>query len=143
MDAYSHASHRLRHGSNMAEAAITMPVVLLVLLFGINMTLVGHTALIASNAANYGARVGAVSQKDAKMWAEAAARAMLPQSNFAGQFDAPVAQVDENPGGVVTVTIHWEYPSVLSGLCFLFFSGGYCTRMFQGDAVSVWKKEGW
>ena len=125
----------------MAEAAITMPVVLLVLLFGINMTLVSHTAMIAANAANYGARVGAVSRKDAKMWAEAAARSALPQSNFAGQFGAPVAQVDENPGGVVSVTVHWEYPSVLSGLCSFF--GGYCTRMFQGDAVSVWKKEGW
>jgi Flp pilus assembly protein TadG len=130
-----------RRGSSMAEAAITMPVVLLVLLFGINLTLVSHTALIAANAANYGARVGAVSKKDAKMWAEAAARSILPRSNYAGLFWAPVARVDENPGGVVEVTVHWEYPSVLSGLCSLF--GGTCPRMFKGDAVSVWKKEGW
>ncbi len=84
----------------MAEAAITMPVVLLVLLFGINMTLVSHTALIAANAANYGARVGAVSQKDAKMWAEAAARSMLPRSNFAGQFGLPSPRWMKTPEGL-------------------------------------------
>jgi Flp pilus assembly protein TadG len=130
-----------KRGSSMAEAAITMPVVLLVLLFGINLTLVSHTAMIAANAANYGARVGAVSQKNPKMWAEAAAAAMLPRSNFAGRFWAPVARVDEQTGGAVQVTIHWEYPSVLSGLCSFF--GGYCPRMFQGNATAVWKKEGW
>jgi hypothetical protein len=125
----------------MAEAAITMPVVLLVLMYGINMTLVSHTAMIAANAANYGARVGAVSQNNGRMWAEAAARSALPQSNFAGRFFAPVAMVDEEVGGVVSVTIHWEYPSVLAGLCSLF--GGSCPKMFEGDAVSAWKKEGW
>ena len=98
--------------------------------------------MIASNAANYGARVGAVSRENRKdVGGSGCPDGMLRKSNFAGQFDAPFAQVDEQPGGVVTVTIHWEYPSVLSGLCSFF--GGYCTRMFQGDAVSVWKKEGW
>ena len=39
-----------RRGSNMAEAAITMPVVLLMLLFGINLSLASYTAVAAANA---------------------------------------------------------------------------------------------
>jgi hypothetical protein len=125
----------------MAEAAITMPVVLLVLMFGINLSLVSHTAMVAANAANYGARVGAVSRENPEMWAEAAARAVLPRSSFAGQFDDPIAQVDDVVGGVVQVSIHWTYPSVLSSLCAFF--GGYCPAKFEGTEISVWKKEGW
>ncbi|MGB7540332.1 MAG: TadE/TadG family type IV pilus assembly protein [Anaerolineales bacterium] len=132
-----------RRGSSMAEAAITMPVVLLVIMYGINVSLVSHTALVAANAASYGARVGAVSQKDARFWAEAAARTALGANRTGGEFDAPSARVDENPGGVVTVTIHWRYPSIFYGLCDLVGGGDNCPRMFEGDAVSVWKKEGW
>jgi Flp pilus assembly protein TadG len=130
-----------RRGSNMAEAAITMPVVLFVLLFGINVSLVSHTALVAANAASYGARVGAVSQQNSQFWAEAAARTALGANRTGGHFDQPFAQVDENPGGVVSVSIHWTYPSIYSGLCSLF--GGACPEKYEGTAVSVWKKEGW
>jgi hypothetical protein len=125
----------------MAEAAITMPVVLLVLMLGINLTLVGHTALVAANAANYGARVGAVSRENPKTWAEAAARSVLPRTSYAGQFDPPYARVDPNVGGVVVVSVHWTYPSVLSSLCAFF--GGYCPAKFEGTEISAWKKEGW
>jgi hypothetical protein len=125
----------------MAEAAITMPVVLLVLLYGINVSLASYTGMAAYNAANYGARVGAVSRENPKMWAEAAAKTSLNQSHATGIFDPPYAQVDENTGGVVSVSIHWVYPSVFSGLCSLF--GDSCPTRFEGTAVSVWKKEGW
>jgi Flp pilus assembly protein TadG len=125
----------------MAEAAITMPVVLLVLMFGINLSLVSHTALVAANAANYGARIGSVTKTNPKFWAETAARTALSQSTIGGKFSEPFAQVDEAPGGAVTVTIHWEYPSVLSGLCSLF--GGSCSSKFEGDAVALWKRERW
>jgi hypothetical protein len=130
-----------KRGSNMAEAAITMPVVLLVLLFGINASLAGYTGMAAYNAANYGARVGAVTQDNAKFWAEAAAMTSLKQSRATGIFGAPTARVDEAPGGVVSVSITWVYPSIFGGLCNFF--GHVCPDRFQGTAISVWKKEGW
>jgi Flp pilus assembly protein TadG len=130
-----------RRGSSMAEAAITMPVVLLVLLAGINFSLVSHTALVAANAANYGARVGAVSRQEPKFWAQAAARTALGANRTGGSFDDPYVQVDENPGGVVSVSIHWTYPSIFSGICSFF--GGWCPKEYEGTAVSAWKKEGW
>jgi len=127
----------------MAEAAITMPIVLLVLMYGINVSLVSHTALVAANAASYGARVGAVTKENSKFWAEAAARTALGANRTGGEFDAPSAQVADVTGGVVVVTIHWKYPSIFYGLCDLVGGGENCPRMFEGDAVSVWKKEGW
>jgi Flp pilus assembly protein TadG len=134
---------RCKRGSNMAEAAITMPVVLLVLLFGINASLAGYTGMAAYNAANYGARVGAVTRNPdyAKFWAEAAAATSLKQSHATGIFGAPTARVDTDPGGAVVVSITWVYPSIFGGLCNFF--GHICPDRFQGTAVSAWKKEGW
>jgi len=125
----------------MAEAAVTMPVVLLVLMFGINISLASYTAVAASNAANYAARVGAVSRVNPQFWAYKAAQASLNSSRTGGTFGVPSVQVNPNPGGVVVVTIHWEYPSLFGGLCAYF--GHVCPESFSGNAVSAWKKEGW
>jgi hypothetical protein len=133
---------RNRRASNMAEAAIAMPVVVLVILFALNVSAASYTAIAAAAAANYGARVGAVSQKDARVWAEGAARAYVQQARVAkNTIKSVVAQVDPTPGGVVTVTVEWEYPSIMHGLCSYF--GPNCPAKFSGRAVSVWKKEGW
>jgi hypothetical protein len=125
----------------MAEVAITMPVVLLILLYGINVSLASYTAMAAYNAANYGARVGAVSTTNAQFWAESAARTSLMQSRSTGIFSSISARVDDSAGGVVSVSIDWVYPSIFSGLCTYF--GNVCPTRFEGTAVSVWKKEGW
>jgi hypothetical protein len=71
----------------------------------------------------------------------AAAMTSLKQSRATGIFGAPTARVDEAPGGVVSVSITWVYPSIFGGLCNFF--GHVCPDRFQGTAISVWKKEGW
>jgi Flp pilus assembly protein TadG len=130
-----------RRGSNMAEAAVTMPVVLFVLMFGINVSLASYTAMVAADAAGYGARVGAVSRINPKMWAETAAQTSCNQSSVGSLCTKIYAQVDPKPGGAVTVSVTWRYPSYLAGLCSLF--GGGCDQDFGGTEVAVWKKEGW
>jgi Flp pilus assembly protein TadG len=129
-----------RRGSNMAEAAITMPVVLLMLLFGINLSLASYTAVAAANAANYGARLGAVSRDNPEYWALAGVKGALAQSNAPGKFSYAV-QVDETAGGAIQVYVFWTYPNHLSGLCNMF--GDSCPENFSGTSSATYKREGW
>ena len=127
----------------MAEAAVTMPVVLLVLMFGINISAASYTAVAAANAANYGARIGAVSRVDPQFWAQAGAMASLSSSHAGGTFTVPFPQVDTKPGGVVVVTVSWTYPMVFKGLCLTFGGNKDICKDFSGTVMSAWKKEGW
>jgi Flp pilus assembly protein TadG len=129
-----------RRGSNMAEAAITMPVVLMVLFFALNVSLASYTAVAAANAASYGARLGAVARDNPVDWARAGVIASLRKAHAPGGF-AYAVLVDEQVGGAVQVTVFWTYPSMLSGICNFF--GGGCPANFSGNTTSIWKKEGW
>ncbi|MBN1439696.1 MAG: pilus assembly protein [Anaerolineales bacterium] len=126
--------------SNMAEAAISMPVVLLVLMFTINIALASYTAIAAAGAVNYGARIGAVTREQPEQWAKAAVEKAWGQSGAGGSFAYSVL-VSERPDGVVLVTGNWSYPSVLSGLCRYF--DGSCPLNFQGTVAAMYRKEGY
>lgn len=130
-----------RRGSNMAEAAVTLPVVLLLLMLIVNMSLAGYSALAAANAASYGARAGAVARENSKGWAYAAAQTALGQSGAPGNFDFIDVRAEDEPGSAVRVTVYWSYPTIFAGLCAYF--GDACPREFSGSATAVWKKEGW
>ena len=124
----------------MAEAAIAMPIVVLVLLFAINASTAGYCAMSAANAANYGARVGAVARSQPENWARNAAWAALRQSHAPGVFAVDV-RVEDYPSGVVIVSVAWAYPSIMEGLCSMFSDD--CPKRFYGTVSSTWKKEGW
>lgn len=127
-------------GSNMAEAAVAMPVVLLVLLFGINASLAAYTGVAAANAVNYGARMGAITREQPEMWAMAAVEKAWSQSGAGGSFSYSVL-VSDRPNGVVLVTGSWSYPTIFSGLCSLF--GDSCPANIQGTVSAMYRKEGY
>jgi Flp pilus assembly protein TadG len=129
-----------RRGAEMAEAAVALPVVILVLLFVLNGTLAGYTAMAAAQAAEAGARAGAAAREHPEMWAAAATSAALERAGMGGSFTYSV-KVDEEPGGAVKVMVAWSYPSVLSGLCRYF--GGDCPEHFGGVTTATRKREGW
>jgi Flp pilus assembly protein TadG len=129
-----------RRGSEMAEAAITMPVVLLVLFFAINASLAAYTGVAAANAVNYGARIGSITRIDAGTWASAAVENAWDQSGAGGSFSYSVS-VSDRPNGTCLVTGSWSYPTLLSGLCKMF--GGSCPTDFHGTVTAVWRKEGY
>lgn len=129
-----------RSASNMAEAAISMPVVLLVLMFAINASLAVYTGVAAANAVNYGARIGSVTREQPEQWAKEAVERAWDQSGAGGSFAYSVL-VSERPDGVVLVTGNWSYPSILSGLCAYF--GGSCPLNFQGSVSAMYRKEGY
>lgn len=126
--------------SNMAEAAISMPVVLLVLMFAINASLAAYTGVAAANAVNYGARVGSITREQSDQWAKAAVEKAWDQSGAGGYFSYSVL-VSDRPDGVVLVTGNWSYPTILSGLCTYF--GGSCPSNFSGSVSAMYRKEGY
>jgi Flp pilus assembly protein TadG len=131
---------RERRGAEMAEAAITLPVVVLVLIFVINGASAGYTAMAAANAANYAAKVGAQAWEHAEEWASAAVVDAMRKSHAGGGYSYAV-MVADYPGGAVKVTVTWSYPSMLSGLCRLV--GGDCPKYYGGTVTATRKREGW
>ena len=130
-----------KHAANMAEAAIAMPVVLMILVFALYVTRAGSAAMAARNAANYGARVGAVAGSNPMQYAKTAAETSLKQSGAPGSFAVDVQVVGEGPGGAVYVTVTWSTPTVMAGICTLFGEG--CPGEISGEAQAVWRREGW
>jgi Flp pilus assembly protein TadG len=128
-------------GASMAEAAIALPVMLLFLAFGLNVSHAGRTALAARDAADYGARVGAVARSNPERWAEDAAQASLQQAGAGGSFATAVEVLEWSPGHIVRVTVSWSHPTLFSALCPLFGKG--CPANFTGAATAVWKREEW
>jgi hypothetical protein len=129
-----------RRAAEMAEAAVTLPVVMLVLMFVINGSLAGYTAMAAATAANEGAEAGAVARLDPVGQAGDAVVAAMKRSGAGGSYSYGV-RADKEPGGAVTVIVSWSYPSMLSGLCRLF--GGGCPSHFGGVTTAIRKREGW
>jgi hypothetical protein len=73
-----------RRAGQMAEAAVSIPAVLLILVLALNVSRAGFAALAARNAANYGARVASVAGSNAKVYGEAAAKASNNRGSTAG-----------------------------------------------------------
>jgi len=123
----------------MAEAAVTLPVVLLAALLMINGAMAGFAAVNAANAANMGARVGSVTQGNAAAAAVAAAQDVLSR--------APVGTYRVRawgggaPGVPIVVQVDWEVPSFLGGLTAFFGRSG--PQRFSGTATAVFRGEGW
>lgn len=123
----------------MAEAAVTLPVVLLAALLMINATIAGFAAVNAANAANVGARMGSVAQGNAAAVAIATANQALSHAPV-GTYRVR-AWGGEAPGVPIVVQVDWEVPSFLGGLTAFFGRPG--PAKFSGTATAVWRGEGW
>jgi Flp pilus assembly protein TadG len=127
----------------MAEAAIALPVILLVLLFGWNISQVAMTAMAAQQAVDYGARVASISHHNPEQWAKEAVQASLRQSGAYGVFSDPDVRIIGASGGTqyVRVTLVWNHWSIFRDLCRNL--GEKCPRVFFGTATATWKREGY
>ena len=122
---------------DMVEGAMTLPIMALVSLALVNFALAGYASVTANNAVNYAARVASVSQNNATTEALTAAN----QALVAGVGDYAVEiQADNFPGGTVRVRVQWQVPNFFGSLMPLF---GKANLPLQGEAVSVFRKEGW
>ena len=128
-----------KQGTSMVEAAITLPIVLLITFAMINLAIAWFVAVAASNAANYGARVGSVSQSSASANAAAAAQTKMDTVGFGSTYAINVSGGGSR-GSQITVTVNWAVPNYIASLL-AFVGGGEVT--FEGSAQSTFRQEGW
>ena len=124
-------------GGNVAEEALLLPLVLLIVFGLIAFALAGVTSASASAAADHAARVAAVSQDDPVGRAVDAATHML--ASAPGVYHVTVT-ADTTPGGTVTVRVEWEAPNPAAGFLRLM---GMHHPVLHGAAVASRYKEGW
>jgi hypothetical protein len=130
-----------KRATEMAEAAVALPVVILILFFVVNGMLAGYTAMVAAMAANEGAEAGATAQNNPGQWASAAIADALKRYNGAGTFTYSV-NADEEPGGAVKVMVAWSYPSIHPfGIVQIFWRE--MPGIFGGVTTVTRKREGW
>ena len=131
--------NKFKSGTSMVEAAITLPIVVLLTFALVNMAMAGYAAVAASNAANYGARVGSVSQSNQINRAIAAAQAKIDQTGIGDYLI--YATGGGSRGSQIVVTVQWTVPNYIGGLMTLM--GGADFTTISGSAESTFRQEGW
>lgn len=126
-------------GSGMAEAALTLPVVLLVAFMMINLAMAGYASVAASNAANYGARVGSVAQSGAAGRAASAAQASVNQAGV-GKYIVS-AGGGGRPGAQIVVNVTWSVPNYFASMA-AFFGYSFDSEI-KGTTRATFRQEGW
>jgi Flp pilus assembly protein TadG len=128
-----------QRGTAALEMAIAIPMVLLLSLGMANLALTAYCSVAAANAANYGARVGSVSQQNPAGRAIAAAEGHANQTGI-GEYTVS-AYGGGRRGSQIVVEVHWEFDNWFGGL--MSFFGGSLPGQFQGNARSTFRQEGW
>lgn len=126
-------------GTAMAEAAITLPVVVLLAFAMVNLAMAWYAAVAASNAANYGARVGSVTQTDPMGAAVSAAQVRLDAISV-GTY-AISGSGGGFRGAQVNIVVDWAVPNYIGSLMAYIGGGGQIN--FEGTALSTFRQEGW
>jgi len=124
---------------DFVQAALTLPVILLVTLGLVNMAMLGIAGINANNAANYGARRGSVAQQDATGIATSAAWEKINQAPV-GTYSVSVMGGGSR-GERIAVLVSYEVPNFFGGLGAFF--GGETTPVFHKEVVSYFRQEGW
>lgn len=124
--------------ASMVESALTLPLLVLVTLALVNFALAGYASVTANNAVNYASRMGSVEQVNPAGTAYAAANQALRAG--VGDYTVTVEQANPQSGGRVSVRVNWSVPNFFAGMMPLF---GAQASPLQGEAVGVFRKEGW
>lgn len=125
--------------AELDEAALTLPVLILVSLALVNLAMLGFAAINAANAAEYGARMGSVAITNVHQRAYAAAWSKV-HAAAVGSYTVSVSG-GTAPGTLVQVAVTYTVPNYFGGLARLF--GVSTSTQFQGTARAYFRKEGW
>lgn len=125
--------------AELDEAAFALPVLLLVSIALINLAILGFAAVNASNAAEYGARMGSVALSDQTGVARSAAMSKVGAVQV-GVYTVSVSG-GGSPGSRIEVAVTYRVPNFFSGLASLFGVG--TPPQFQGTARAYFRQEGW
>lgn len=125
--------------AELDEAALALPVVLLVSIGLVNLAIFGSVALNAANAANYGARMGSMAQVNPLGHAVSAANQKL-SALPAGTYSVS-AGGNTVAGGIMWVQINYQAPNYFRGLASLF--GVNAPANLSGSVRQYFRREGW
>ncbi len=125
--------------AELDEAAFALPVLLLVSLALVNLALLGFAAVNASNAAEYGARMGSVAQSAQASVAAQQASAKVSAVRV-GTYAVSVSGGGQ-PGSRIEVRVTYQVPNYFGALARLF--GVNLPGQFQGTARAYFRQEGW
>jgi hypothetical protein len=125
--------------AELDEAALVLPVLLLISLGLVNLAILGFAAVNAGNAANYGARMGSVAQSDPSGVAVSSAYQMLAAAPV-GTYTVSVTG-SGLPGSMMIVQVSYTVPNYFGGLAGFF--GVSTPGDFTSTVASYFRQEGW
>ena len=125
-------------GQSLVEAAVGMPILLLILLGIVNLAMYGLAGMNASNAANYGARQASVAQANVQVVALNSTQAKLSQVSV-GTYTVNVSG-GGGRGNLIQITVGYEVDNFFGGLAGFF---GGSSEELRGQTVSFFRQEGW
>jgi hypothetical protein len=124
----------------MAEAAITTPVIILLMVVILNFGMIAYAAQAAENAANYGARRGSVAQENA-IGEAASAAAYAAEQALIGEYGVQAVAPGGIAGSELGIRVTYRVPNLIAPLGALF--PGLPQGDFTGDATATFRQEGW
>ena len=128
-----------KRGDQFAQTALVLPVIMLATMGLLDMTMAGFASVNANNAANYGARIGSVTQRGAAGAAYSGALTSIAHADV-GDYIVNVSG-GGHPGAQIAVTVEWEVPNHMASISTLW--GGTADSRLGGTSVSTFRQEGW
>ena len=128
-----------KRGDQFAQTALVLPVIMLSTMGLLDMTMAGFANVNANNAANYGARIGSVTQQGAAGAAYSGALTSIAHAEV-GDYTVNVSG-GGHPGAQIAVTVGWEVPNHMASITTLW--GGVADSRLGGTSVSTFRQEGW
>ena len=126
-------------GDQFAQTALVLPVIMLSTMGLLDMTMAGFASVNANNAANYGARIGSVTQRGAASAAYSGALTSIAHAEV-GDYIVNVSG-GGFPGAQIAVCVEWEVPNHMASISTLW--GGTADSRLGGTSISTFRQEGW
>ena len=129
---------RDKSGMESLEAAITTPIVILVMLATINLGMVVFAQQAVEQAARQGARMGSVAQGSAAAYyAYAYAQDAIEASKVVQNPSVSILSASGTPGSILSVQVSGTVPSFIGGLI------PSLGKSFAVSAEAKFRQEGW
>ena len=122
-----------------AQTALVLPVMMLALMGLLDVTMASFAGVNADNAANYGARIGSVTQRGAAGAAYSGALTSISHAEV-GDYVVNVSG-GGHPGAQIVVAVGWEVPNHMASITTLW--GGTAESRLSGRAEAHFRQEGW
>lgn len=128
-----------KRGDQFAQTALVLPIIMLSAMGLLDLTMAGFASVNANNAANYGARIGSVTQRGAGSAAYSGALTSISHAEV-GDYIVNVSG-GGFPGAETTVQVDWEVPNHMASISTLW--GGTADSQLDGTSLATFRQEGW